>query len=166
MIQFEPVYLPVKVFRDSAEVQKAVELLQRNQIMVVVERHAVEPFSEVYRITVQPIFWVKAQELLKQFDTEITYLIKKDSTVLWTTMLMIFFMMLFLVVFPYERDPMNISIFFILSLLPGLIIGQKRIRYNCVVCGEGNHPDGDRCVRCSRMIKGIVDNPNDIPDRM
>lgn len=164
MIQFEPIYLPVKSFRDSVELQKAVEILHNHKIMTVVERHTAESYSDIFRIAVQPLFWAEAKELLAQFDAKSTYLIKKDVTLLWTTMLMILIMMIFLILFPYEREPLNISILFVLSLIPGLLIGQNRIQYHCAVCGAENHHNTVHCKHCSRLIKGVVANAREIHD--
>lgn len=160
MIQYEPVYLPVRIFTDRSELHRALELLHSYRITASVEQI---PGSELFRILVQPLFVESAREILRHFDTESAWLIKKDSTILWAMLSMIAIMFPLLLLFPYQRDPINMMIFFVVSLVPGIYFGQKRVHYLCSMCGTVNRGGVAVCVHCGRKIDGVVERAGDIP---
>jgi len=152
-IRLDPVQLFVASIASIEECNQIVALLQEQRISVVVKSIHSEKGSS-YELTVQPLFAERARGLVQtHFGTGSAQLIHEDGTILWAVVLFFFIFPVLLVLFPYEREPMNLAILFVLAILPGIFVGQKKSYFRCEICRAKNDCDAHYCSVCKRKFE-------------
>lgn len=134
---------------DEDKIQQAIIILRRKHISSFVEEF--EP--QMFRLSVQLLHANFATNLLgtNPNSTGEVPLVKNDNTIIYIILSLVFVYPLLLLIVPHYKDPLTLSILFILTLLAAFLIGQKRTFYTCSDCGTVN-TSTVKCTFCHKYF--------------